>query len=183
MEKQDVRVGDWIQTYTGKVLYPLDPREEEIDIIDGAKSLSQICRFTGHSRFFYSVAQHSVLVSSMCKTHKLWGALHDLQEYAIGDVARPMKRSKGFETYNEAEKKWVKVICNKFGLQEEMPAEVKEADNRMLITERNQLMSKPPMEWFDKYEPYDIKIDPWDPKVAEQRFLELFYSLYKGESK
>lgn len=181
------RIGDWIQTYSGKVFYPLDPHEDEIDIIDISHSLSQICRFTGHCKRFISVAQHSVFVSSMCpNTHKLCGLLHDATEGFICDFSRPMKRAARFAPYLEVETNLLRVIYKKFGIPEEwainMPDEVKEADNRTLITERDQLMSKPPMEWSDKYEPYDIKIDPWEPKKAEQEFLKLFYQLYK-ESK
>ena len=175
---EEKRIGDWIQTYTGGYIYPLDPKPEEINIIDVSHSLSQICRFTGHVKQFYSVAQHCVLVSSMCQIHKKWGLLHDLPEFALVDLPRPLKRSKGFEYYLEAEEHFEEVMCKKFDLPIGMPIEVKEADDRLLITERNQLMSKPPMEWNDKYEPYDIKIIPWEPKVAERRFLDLFYSLY-----
>jgi len=175
---QEKRIGDWIQTYTGKVFYPLDPREDEIDIIDVAHALSLICRFTGHCFRHHSVGQHSVLISRMCKTHKLWGLLHDLPEFAMSDLSRPLKRSAGFETYVETEKKFMDVVCKKFGLALGMPAEVKEADDRMLITERNQLMTKPPKEWSDKYEPYDIIIDPWSPERAEKEFLEEFNRLY-----
>ena len=53
----------WIQTYTGRAFDLLDPRPEQIDPLDIAHALSQICRFTGHVREFYSVAQHSVLVA------------------------------------------------------------------------------------------------------------------------
>ena len=57
------RVGDWIQVYTGGQFWPLDPRPEEIHIEDIAHALALTCRFTGHCREFYSVAQHSLLVS------------------------------------------------------------------------------------------------------------------------
>ena len=57
------RCGDWIQTFTGRQFWPLDPHVDEIYIEDIAHSLSMQCRFTGHSLRFYSVAEHSVLVS------------------------------------------------------------------------------------------------------------------------
>ena len=58
-----MRYGDFIQTYSGIEFYPLDPRIEEVKLLDIAHALSNICRFTGHCNEFYSVAQHSVLVS------------------------------------------------------------------------------------------------------------------------
>ena len=55
-----------IRVASGELFWPLQPRENEIEIEDIAHGLSQICRFTGHTRSFYSVAQHSVLVSRLC---------------------------------------------------------------------------------------------------------------------
>ena len=53
----------WIQTFTGKKFSPLEPRREDIDILDIAHSRSMQCRFNGHCRQFYSVAEHSVRVA------------------------------------------------------------------------------------------------------------------------
>ncbi len=50
------RKGEWIQTYTGKQFWPLDPRPEDIDIEDIAHALALTCRFNGHCDYFYSVA-------------------------------------------------------------------------------------------------------------------------------
>lgn len=53
-----MRKGDWILTFTGRRFYPLDPRPEDVCLEDIAHALSLICRYNGHSRFFYSVAEH-----------------------------------------------------------------------------------------------------------------------------
>ncbi|KKL86801.1 hypothetical protein LCGC14_1941060, partial [marine sediment metagenome] len=58
VEKQ--RLGDWIQTASGTKVWPLDARVEEILLSDIAHHLSNLCRFTGACRKFYSVAQHVV---------------------------------------------------------------------------------------------------------------------------
>ena len=63
----NVRIGDWIQVHSGRQFWPLDPRTEEVDIHDIAHALSLVCRFTGHVKEFYSVAQHSVLVALTVK--------------------------------------------------------------------------------------------------------------------
>ena len=57
--KQAISKG-WIQTFTGKRMYPLDPKPEDICIEDIAHALSNICRFTGHTKKFYSVGEHSI---------------------------------------------------------------------------------------------------------------------------
>ena len=57
--------GNWILTYSGKKFWPMAPRAEDLDIVDIAHALSNNCRYTGHVRKFYSVAQHSVLASQL----------------------------------------------------------------------------------------------------------------------
>src|SRR4051812_30250690 len=84
------RVGNWMQTFTGRQFWPVDPRADEIAIEDIARALAMTCRFGGHVRFHYSVAQHSFLVSLVCSPeHALWGLLHDASEAYLGDVVWP----------------------------------------------------------------------------------------------
>jgi uncharacterized protein len=94
MHARTAKRGDWIQTYTGRRVYPLDPSPEDIDIADIAHALSNVCRFTGHVREFYSVAQHSVIVSECVPApFALLGLMHDAPEAYIGDISRPLKKS------------------------------------------------------------------------------------------
>lgn len=87
------RKGDWMQTYTGRKFWPLNPRAEEVYIEDIAHSLALSCRFNGHCKVFYSIAQHSVLVSQIVKpTQQLIALLHDSAEAYLGDIIRPIKR-------------------------------------------------------------------------------------------
>jgi 5'-deoxynucleotidase YfbR-like HD superfamily hydrolase len=84
---------NWIQTFTGRQFWPLDPRPEDIELLDIAHALANKCRYTGHTRSFYSVAQHSVLVSEIVPAADAhWGLLHDASEAYLPDVARPVKR-------------------------------------------------------------------------------------------
>src|SRR4051794_15527189 len=97
------RRGGWITTFSRRQFWPLDPHSDEIHIEDIAHSLSQQCRFGGHSRSFYSVAQHSCLVSALCKANDaLWGLLHDASEAYLGDIPRPLKSLPEFEFYQKA---------------------------------------------------------------------------------
>jgi len=77
-ERDDYLPADsWIATASGRKMFPLDPRAEDIAIEDIAKALSQLCRFTGHCRSFYSVAEHCLRVSHACDpADALWGLLH-----------------------------------------------------------------------------------------------------------
>lgn len=177
------RNGDWIQTFSGIQFFPLDPRPEDIKIEDIAHALSNQCRFSGHVKNFYSVGQHSVLCSRVCEEpNKLWALIHDASEAFLVDLPRPVKRSPGFIPYLEAEERLMAVICKVCNLDPQMPKEVKEADNRMLITEKEQLMGKPPVAWSDIFKSYDLTIEPWSPARAEEEFLKAFNNLYnKGE--
>ena len=79
----DERKGDWMQIFTGKKFWPLDPKSEEVDIKDIAHSLAFQCRFNGHSNYFYSIAQHSVIVSKIVSKDQ---ALNEFKERHAGDT-------------------------------------------------------------------------------------------------
>ena len=81
-----------IITFTGKIIDPINPDPEDIDIRDIAHSLSQQCRFTGHTSEFYSVAEHSVLVSEAVPARDAaLGLMHDATEAYLADLAKPIK--------------------------------------------------------------------------------------------
>lgn len=65
------------------------------DIEDIAHSLGMMCRYNGHVRHFYSVAEHSVIVSLLMKELKLgdpWeGLLHDGAEAYLPDMVSGWK--------------------------------------------------------------------------------------------
>lgn len=173
----------WIQTYTGKKFFPMRPTLDTICIEDIAHSLSMLCRFTGHSQSFYSVAQHSVLVSNMCsEENKFFGLMHDAEEAYTNDLARPIKRLKEFEFFRKAGENIHKVIREKFELPTEEPEEVKLVDTKMLATEARDLMSPLHQDWKQYSEPYDFVIIPLQPKEAKELFMERFNMLYKGNS-
>lgn len=169
----------WIQTFTGRQFWPLEPRAEEVVLEDVAHHLANICRFTGACRSFYSVAQHSVLVSHLAPPGEdpLWGLLHDASEAYLIDVARPVKRSAAMQGYRDAEARMMAVICERFGLPATEPAWVKDADNRLLATERRDLMAPPPRPWVDGTQPIPQVIEPLRPVFAEVLFLTRFHEL------
>jgi hypothetical protein len=185
---QTHRHGDWIQTFTGRPFWPLDPRPEDVVIEDIARALSNQCRFAGHTRSFYSVAQHSVLVSIHCDpADALKGLLHDASESYLSDVCRPLKVQPEMRPYREAEHRIMGVICDRFGLTHDEPASVRRADHQMLFEEKRMLLSDPPMAWGapqggDPPPSLHVEFDPLPPTAAESSFLARFAELAPGES-
>lgn len=119
----------WLQTYTGRRIELFDPRPEQIDIEDIAHALAHECRYAGHVKEFYSVAQHSVIVSRLCEPQDaLWGLLHDGAEAYLGDVVKPLKVTGAFAAFREMEMRMQLAICSRFGLPPEEPASVKRID-------------------------------------------------------
>lgn len=179
------RRGDWFLSFKGRQLWPCDLRPEEIDIEEVAHGLSLICRFGAQCRLFYSVAQHSVLVAEQLPRRlRLCGLLHDATEAYLGDMIRPLKRLPQFAGYVDLERRAWAAIAARFDLPAEMPPEVKEADNRMLITERRDLLPAHPWPWKEDergFEPYPFIIEPWSPVEARAQFLAEFARLAGGD--
>jgi len=179
-----------IVTYTGKSFDLLNPTPEMVCIEDIARSLSLLCRYTGHTKEFYSVAQHCVLmVKSNLFNDPLAVLLHDAAEAYIGDMSSPWKqllwihRFRGSEasvqSVKDYENRIQKVIGTALGVDLSHSPEVKEIDNRMYATEIRDLM--PESEEFGKWrgnlKPFDFHITPWEWFSAEQIFLRTYYEL------
>ncbi len=163
----------WIETYTGRRFWPLAPDSTEIDIRDIAHSLSLLCRFNGHCREFYSVAEHSCRVSAIVpREHALWGLLHDAAEAYISDLPRPLKEQ--MPAFNRYEDRLLAVIMERFGLDMPMPPEVKRADDILLSTELRDLMQPMKNTAPPPLEPLAERITPIPPRHAEDLFLERF---------
>lgn len=169
--------GDWMQTYSGRRFYPLDPHPDEIDPTDIAHALALLCRYGGHVDRFYSVAEHCVLMSeAVAPEHALAALLHDATEAYVVDVPRPLKRQ--LPDYRAIEDRvWV-AIAWRFNLPYELPGPVKAADDRILLTERNALM--PRAERWEQdgvVEPLPVDIQGWAPSEAERRYLDRLAAL------
>jgi 5'-nucleotidase len=179
MLEPEARRSDWINTYLGHKIYPLDPDPTAIDILDVAHALSIFPRFCGHTRCFYSVAEHSVYVSQYCpREFALWGLLHDASEAYLGDITRPLKRTETMAPYRDSEKRLMSVICERFGISKQEPAEVKEADQRLLYTEAIQLFPRRNADWRQHAEPYPgLIIRGLNPEAAESLFLRRYVEL------
>lgn len=154
------------------------PESSTFDILDIAHSLSNICRYTGHCHTFYSVAQHSVLVSfAVPEEHAFAGLMHDAAEAFIGDMSRPLKLM--LPDYRRIEARIEAALFSRYGLPQQLPKCVKDADNVLLRTEQRDLMRADSHCWSatDGVDPLPDRINPIHPKEAELLFLRRFWML------
>jgi hypothetical protein len=164
----------------------------ELSIFDIAHSAAQTCRWTGHTRMHYPLAQHQVLASELVwkvayakgyemgvvRRTALWALLHDGSESYIADIARPVKVK--MPQYYEIETPIMGVICEHWQLPREMPQLVKWADDVLLCTEARDLLRPPSKAWIvGKNMPTERlgRIRPWPMWYAEYRFLKRYTEL------
>lgn len=171
-----------IHTNAG-ILNVLDPDPERIRIEDVAHALAFLCRFNGHVRFHYSVAQHSLLVSEVVERRHgpalaRTALLHDAPEAFLGDLISPLKALlPGFKALEDT---LARVMAGKFGLVYPEPAEVKEADLAVLAAEREQVIAPTDRTaWRDlPAPPRGLVIRPQDPETVRDLFLARFAALH-----
>ncbi len=192
------RKGTWSQGYSGSRFWCLDPFIQEIHYDDICIGLAREPRYRGQTRELLPVAEHSVIVSLYCEKlarERGWtqqeilavareGLLHDAPEAYLGDISRPLKRTRVMRGYRKLEAKWELVIFEKFGIHptKKSRALVKEVDNRVVLDEIEALFIDPDM-WprsgrYVGLEPLGAEIAAmkWEhaAEAFSQRFLELY---------
>ena len=176
--------GPYLQTVSGKWVNPLDPDPEQFDIEDIARALGNLCRFGGHCRTFYSVAQHSVIVSQLVEerggdAEDVFAALmHDAAEAYLGDMPHPLKhRSALGAAFKEAERELEAAIEAHFAIKADVP-EVKCADRALLATERR-AFSAERWRWpeLEGVEALDLELQAMAPQDATKAFLDRYAEL------
>ncbi len=177
----------FLRTISSSDFSLVNPEESVVRITDIAHALSMICRYGGHIPEFYSVAQHSYLVSEHIKGDeelKLQGLLHDAAEAYLGDVIAPLKPL--LKDYKSLELRVLNVIYKQLDVRWpniDQWAAIKEADNRVLATEIKTFMPLGQYRDIDiPYEPYDTDNFPFSWRLAPQdrakfRFINTFNQL------
>lgn len=178
----DLQSASSIQTFTGEMFDVFAPNSSKIQVKDIAHALSMLCRYGGHSRDFYSVAEHSVLMAGYFEARGEYdlaraALLHDSTEAYMGDMVRPLKLQ--LPLYREVEGALQGAIFNRFGLPPDMPPEVKEADLRICNDERAVLLY--PLPWnpfIDSLPPLGVELKCWFPIQAEQQWFDFYWRLF-----
>jgi uncharacterized protein len=176
--------GPYLQTVSGRRVNPFDPDPDQIDIGDIGRALANQCRFGGHCRVFYSVAQHSVIVSQIVErrggdVEDVFAALmHDASEAYLGDMPHPVKhRSPLGAAFRAAEEHLERALRERFGIRADVP-EIKRADRALLATERR-AFSAETWHWpeLDGVEALDLELEAWSPDEAERAFAARYAEL------
>jgi len=169
-------------TSTGRLFPLLQPHTFEFDIEEIAHALSRICRYTGHTRQFYSVAQHSVYVSGLVPDeYKLEALLHDASEAFLGDVSSPLKAL--LPEYKAIEAAVEKAIAKQYGLPFPLSPTVKTADLAMLVNEKRDLMPLGHDDWWPRPESMahrGVKVQPLGPTTSKMLFLDMYHRYLEG---
>ena len=172
----------YILTYTKKEFYPLEPKIQDIDIIDIAHALSLLCRANGHFKHFYSVGLHSIncAYEAMARGYSnnviLGCLLHDGSEAYLADITRPVK--KHLHKYLEVEDVLQSKIFEKWipSLTEEEKKLIFEIDDAILYYEFINLFGEKIFDYVPKLQS-EPRFEYIEFSKVEQEFLELFYKL------
>ena len=173
-------VGPTILLASGNYFDFLAPEQSTFTIEDVAQGLSNICRFAGQCSRFYSVAQHSVLVSQHVPPEFAFiGLMHDAAEAFIGDMTKPLKDI--LPDYRALEDRIEAAVLGRFGLPHKLPPEVKEIDVVMLATEQQHLMrNRDDWNYTRGRKALDIVIPQMGPAEAKVAFLARYEVLRAG---
>ena len=140
----------WFPLGSGRIFDFSAPRPEMIDVYDIAWSLAKLCRFNGHCRAFYSVAQHSCVVAELIGTEdpfaKVHALLHDAHEAYIGDIIAPLKRYLDNDLLKILEARIDTAIFAHIGIEHpntDLKKRIKHADLVALATECRDLLDWP----------------------------------------
>ncbi len=190
LEKHEAEVvGDdpWIETYTGNKFY-LNHQEDisQITIKDIGHSLAMNCRYNGHSGLFYSVAEHSVLISMLVPEElALQGLMHDATEAYLSDICRPFKRH--LDGYNDLEDRVYERIARKYKLPETIDPLIKHYDVAICRLEADRFMKSKAFGWGIPEDALTIQefqaktgfehIPCWSWEEAKSRFYDRFIEL------
>ena len=176
--QNDKNTYTWMQTSSNAEIDYAAAEWVVLPIEDIANALANTCRFNGHCRTFYSVAEHSVLMSQLVpQDMALAGLLHDASEAYVSDIPTPLKRFLG-DTVKELELKAMQAIARGYNLsvaELEHPT-IKDLDKKILGEEGRALM--PAHRFWDQFtDRLGLEFNGWTPAEAKKHFLQRFLAL------
>jgi len=167
-------------------------QQKHIRIEDIARNLSLQTRFCGTTGIFYSVAEHSVIVSKFCgKDARRASLLHDAHEAYIGDIIRPVAMELNISHALQDLKLLIDgTIFRKFNCtyEEKFLKEVQEVDDFVLCAERLHFFSSFKASEIPCYSIVESRVQECkeminclSPKEAEKLFLERYNDVFNKD--
>lgn len=168
--------------------------EKNISLEVIATGLSNQCRYNGQVKKFYSVAEHSVLLSRFagkrysrfpsCLELQMYMLLHDASEAYLGDIISKLKPH--LPKYKELEDNIQTTILEYYGVKIE-PALMELADRldhdicKIEMVKLQEVKADLLINWINEFSfiPRDFKLKNWKPKKAKKEFEKEFRSLTK----
>lgn len=167
----------WIQTYSGRQIDLARPIVADIQLEDIAHALANSCRFNGHCKTFYSVAQHAVEVAKYLRHYgahpkiQLWGLHHDDAEAYLGDMVQPLKHDPRMEFFRRVEEGWMLLVARAFDMEWPEPVSVAFASRTLRATEARDLLGIQGDGWDLKVEPVKEPLRAMGPAESKGQFL------------
>lgn len=147
-----------VETFSGMFVDVSKPDPTTILLNDIAHALANTCRYGGHCRSFYSVAEHAVFVSKRLERRgasvkvQLMGLHHDDAEAYLGDIPRPMKPLLG-QAYRRMTDKMdaaiIRALELPYGVENFHDPAIKDADNWALFVEARHLLPSQGKGWLE----------------------------------
>lgn len=170
---------NYIETFTNKQYHFMNPSVSEVCIEDISQALSMSCRYSGHVKSFYSVAEHCCIISDKIldltgdKSQAYDALMHDASEAYLNDIPRPIKPH--LDNYLSIEGMAERCIqkalhCNP------MNNLIAELDKNIVRDEAVQLFNSIPS-WVNDYESIGITVLSLTPEDAKREFLSRFERL------
>lgn len=169
----------YIETYSG---HEFRLNEPVFDIEDISHSLSQLCRFNGHTKKFYSVAEHCVMVGELMEfwgDNPLAGLVHDFGEAYLSDVPAPFKRA--LPDWHKAELKLEDEVFKWAKVGDYHQPNLKHADRVALFIEAKDLCASGGNLFKDPYgirglamdyhKNREFRVRCWKPRQARRELL------------
>ncbi len=194
--------------YGGGMVPLFNPRLEDVPSIEVfAHALACSGRWTGHASLdgravIYTIAQHSCIVSSLCRRELMLPMLmHDATEAILHDFNRRLREffEHYFPAYEAAHRRWDGLIAERFGFDVDLLGcdELREIDDRMGATEARDLgLSHAGVDAkaFEKVHLGNYSMEKkrsgagqraefsiWNPLYAKDEFLLLFHDFLDEE--
>ncbi len=160
-----------INTLNGRVSL-IDPQPEQLHMEDIARGLAFKPHFGGHSKYFFSIAEHSLLVYDLANSANMSpyylkvALLHDASEAYLGDMLKPLKVMQ--PSFVEVEDRFTEAIFSKFGLDTDAIKKIKKYDK---ISQS--------IEFVEFYETKEADLlYYYPPELARQMFLRRAKNLW-----